>query len=290
MQAIQAQETRAGQLTQNHLTFRPMSSFADYLTGHPICEPLMPVVHTTKYLKFVNILNSHQLLPMPCSRFKKDLLYLFYGRPAYRVSVDVTADGQLLHLPISFILQPDVVSTSEGVYPFDTGAYFTDRYKAFLDGIALDGFELGDFPVAPQKLVSAFYRKGNADYYSGNVVDKIEASELDIEVNAYFRLIKDTEMAYRDETSPDDRRLTAEILSKDWIDLRANQLPDGVVQNRVLAVAVPLQAVPKVEEVVTKTWGAELLTYRASLFSKPDECHGMVWQRVTDFLERKGFL
>jgi hypothetical protein len=274
-----------------------MPSFTDYLKTFPV-QPLLPLAHSTSFLHFRDILSSHVLTPTPCTVFKdEELLYLFYGRPAYRVSRGVLGSPQLRHLPVCFLLQPDAITTPKRVYPFDSGAFMSNLFKNFLTGLDLDNFALlDDFPKTLQRLISAFYGS-NLNYYYGKMDGPASGSPLDIEVNAYLAMLRDTGVAFASEsTSSDDRRYTIEIQADSSIQLAAEDAADAngnmVVRNRVVAVALPLPALGEDEimEPVTKIWKAEPITYPTYGFAKPEEYHSVIRDKIAEFLIKRGVL
>jgi hypothetical protein len=297
MQEIQAQGTPTGRpQPRGGPALQPMTSFTEFLRTFPL-QPLMPLAHGTSFQHFRDIVRTHELTPTPCSVFKgEDLLYLFYGRPAYRVSTGVTGAVQPRHLPVCFVLQPDAITTPKRVYPFDSGAFMGDMFKSFVAGLALNKFELEDFPETTQKLISAFYGN-NLNYYRGDMVSPASAPLTNFEVNAYLDLLKDTAAAYRnDPASSDDRRYTIEIQSESTVKLEAEDITDAsgklVVRNRVLAVALPQAALgdKDIRDAVTLTWKAEPITYQTYRFVKPEDYHLVIREKVADFLARKGVL
>jgi hypothetical protein len=253
----------------------------------------MPLVHSTSFQNFTDIIQSHVLSPTPCSVFTgEDLLYLFYGRPAYRVSDTVTSRGQLRHFPVCFILEPESLSVSKRIYPFDSGAFSAGLFNQFLKGFALNKFEVGNFSEGPQRFVSAFYGN-NKNYYYGEVDSSIKVSPLQIEVNGYIDMLKDTAVTFAGQSAPsDDRRQTIEIQSDSQVGLKPEPFTDSngttVLRNKVLAVILPQRALdaPEIREAVTITWKAEPITYNVYNFTKPAEYHSVIREKVADLLER----
>ena len=58
----------------------------------------------------------------PCAVFDDEpLLYLFYGRPAYRVNSQVLSSAIDAYAPVSFILRPGSVEVHCRQFPLDRG-------------------------------------------------------------------------------------------------------------------------------------------------------------------------
>jgi hypothetical protein len=290
MDLLTTLSTQVSQSIECRLSACRMTSFSNFLQPFPASNPPMPLVHSTSLQSFRDIVRSNVLSPTPCSVFNKDILYLFYGRPAYRVSKTITSQGQLRHFPVCFVLTPDAVQ-SDTVFPFDTGAYSNGLFDSFLSGLDLPEFQIGHFPDSPQKLVSAFYQT-NKSYYFGRVVDSVSVAPMDFEIDAYFKMLKDTAVTYSGgPTASDDRRQTIEIQSDSKIKLTANQILSAgsvVVQNRVLATIVPERVLddPKILDAITLIWKAEPMTYSTYAFTKPEEYHSVIREKVKELLLR----
>jgi len=137
-------------------------------------EDKLHLLHTTSAYDFVDICQGDTLDPVRCEVFKEDLLYLFYGRPAYRTAVSV--DKRLkFNWPFSFIVAPERLDEIHAVYPFDTGAFALGLYEGFFHKKSkLEDFRLkGDISCA-QKIVKNFY--GSAENYFNGDANR----ELDI--------------------------------------------------------------------------------------------------------------
>jgi len=60
-------------------------SLSEYIKEHELATPVLPVFHATSSIKFEDILKENRIRPSNCENFGEKILYLFYGRPAYRV-------------------------------------------------------------------------------------------------------------------------------------------------------------------------------------------------------------
>jgi hypothetical protein len=272
-------------------------SFREFLEGNRGSGPSMPLIHTTTFESFCDIIRSHRLVPKPCSVFAGEkLLYLFYGRPSYSVSKNITVSRQMRHYPVSIVLRPDSIAAARRIYPFDSGAYSSGLFKGFLVGLKLDKFEIGEFPFAPRRLVSAFYST-NKNYYFGNVRPGIDVPPTYIEVSAYLDLLNDTSVHFAGDTdSSDDRRQTIEIQCGSPVELKFPAASGAeaslVVKSTVLAVVLP-QAIlddTTVRETVTLLWKAEPITYMTYRFTNVDRYHQVILEKIADFLGRIGVL
>jgi hypothetical protein len=100
--------------------------------------------------------------------FGDDLLYLYYGVPAYR-----RTDGpkrNAVELPVTFMFEPSILTHVARYYPFDTGALSAGRFGAWLGrlGAFRDNFGVtgtGDH-LPPCRLVHSVYGD-NINYLDG---------------------------------------------------------------------------------------------------------------------------
>ena len=63
-----------------------MSAFSDFVDSSTPTTRALPLAHNCDSYHFREIAKSQQLRPSFCGHFKEDLIYLFYGRPAYRTN------------------------------------------------------------------------------------------------------------------------------------------------------------------------------------------------------------
>jgi hypothetical protein len=109
----------------------------DWIKGEDDSEELLPLCHTTRWKYFVKILKEDNLSkdhskfpdPNPTSLAEEKVVYLFYGLPFYiyelegnsSIYSEVTAD-----VPIGLIFKASLSNQVDRLYPFDTGAFFSD--------------------------------------------------------------------------------------------------------------------------------------------------------------------
>lgn len=174
--------------------------------------------HTTDSYSFDEILSSNSLVPQPCPVFKEDLSYLFYGRPAYRVTDDapISIDA---NAPVVLLLGSNLIEQAERVFPFDSGAFAAGRYSKWLNKrMKLSQFNVETNGGTPRKLVTAFFRDTER-YFS------CLASNPDIPyggehiVDSLVRILSDP-----DTKAADDRRLAFEMQVKSPIPLNSTYI------------------------------------------------------------------
>lgn len=105
------------------------TKFREYVEKYAPYKNILPLVHNTTGLNFRNIIDNDELSTKNCSVFKKDLLYLFYGRPAFKVSQGSPINNDSTVKPVCFLIKADAIKSFECIYPFDSGAYMGGYYK-----------------------------------------------------------------------------------------------------------------------------------------------------------------
>jgi hypothetical protein len=215
------------------------------------------------------------LSPTSCPVFKEPLLYVFHGRPAYRVADEQEDRNDGFYSPVCFILAPDALLSIKRIFPFDTGAY--DRYKPYLHHrMTRDEFALATTSDTPQRHVTAFFNT-NGNYYLGTVTPKLPIPASEMEVQAYYNLI--TAPGFHDF----DGRCSSVELQVDH---------DISLSDKTLAVILPnaLANVPELREAVVKRLKAKLITYPEFAHSRPSDYHGHVRMLAGRFLSGAGLL
>jgi hypothetical protein len=155
------------------------------------------VTHITDAYRFREILESGQLQPSYCPVFEEALLYLFYGRPAYRVNLQAQSSGIEAYVPVCFVMKPQILVKPRRLFPFDTGA-FPIMEAAFHHRMIRGDFSLGTNPELVDKLVALFF--GNlSNYYDNKPIDGVAIPPFEFEAHSYYRLINDQLKAKYDE-------------------------------------------------------------------------------------------
>ena len=74
--------------------------FKNFVQAVPPAQPLLPLTHLTDAYRFEKAHQTDELQPRDCKVFGEPLLYLFYGRPSYRVHPDEQPSGLAHYLPV----------------------------------------------------------------------------------------------------------------------------------------------------------------------------------------------
>ena len=134
-----------------------------------ISQPVLPLMHSTTCENAENILENNLLSATHCGVFGTDLLYFFYGKPAYRVSSKISDPSTSYTLaPCCFILNPEKIKPKH-IFPFDTGAFAKNWYDEITKmRTKMDEYELSNCIDDIPQFVCMFY-KNNQNYLTGRV-------------------------------------------------------------------------------------------------------------------------
>lgn len=163
---------------------------------------LLSIFHTTQDNKknHENILAKKILKVSDCPVYKEPLLYLFYGRPAYKIPAP--------HYPMCFVFKFDDsdLSNIRRKMAFDSGAFYYKRMdKFFPSGAKLEDFEIANLPMEfLQRFIKIFFNN-NSNYFDSIVNNPLPEFQNDL-LKSYVSLIQSP-----DQESLDDRRKSLEI-------------------------------------------------------------------------------
>lgn len=106
----------------------PRRNFAALVRAAPVSPVSLPLTHVTDGYSFRDIMGNEALVPSPCRIFGSDLVYLFYGRPAYRSAAELESNGIDAYWPVCFVMEPGAAAAMR-IYPFDSGAFHHGRFS-----------------------------------------------------------------------------------------------------------------------------------------------------------------
>lgn len=208
----------------------PRTDFKNYVSALPASEEApLPLTHVTDAYGLRSVVDEGRISPTHCEVFNRDLLYLFYGRPAYRKNGEIQPNGLRSYCPTVFILDPKYCDAAIQMYPFDTGAYHLNVFSEFLHKyMQVRDFRLEVGIETPGKLVATFF--GNNQGYYDRVVKQAVYSGSEFEVDSYQQLI-----GYKGQNSRDDRASSIELALADAVFLGtgvlAIVLPESIVDD-----------------------------------------------------------
>ena len=213
-----------------------------------------------------------------CPVFSELLVYFFYGRPAYKVSV---AEDQRVtdeYLPIALIFEGSAISNISRIFPFDTGAFPKEAYKPALHkDVDMTEFQVDPTLEAAQRIVAAFFGS-NDNYVLGDPTSTPPPNFFDEPEAFAHRYIIDGAV----KIGTDDRRYTVELQTKDEIalagELKAVIVPHTMLTSKTLQNF--LRANPKVEH-------PSYSHFRGATISS---LHTVILERVREYLNDHGYL
>jgi hypothetical protein len=184
--------------------------------------------HTTNAFAFRDIVACGFLTPQRCHVFGEDLIYFFYGRPAYR---DITNEPLrfIADSPVVVVLDPSLVTSGVRLHPFDTGAFDAKRYANWIHPrIPMRDYQLACPSDAPQRHVASLFGS-NADYLRARARPPSVPFKGEFEVDSLVAMLTD-----RDAGQADDRRAAVELqvphaVPMKWPYVRGLIIPDEIM-------------------------------------------------------------
>ncbi|MEH3102622.1 MAG: hypothetical protein PGN12_01780 [Sphingomonas phyllosphaerae] len=227
--------------------------FAQYLEGFAPAEGLLDLMHTTPVGLGTRILVEGSLRPRACTEYGIDLVYLFYGRPAFKPLPGLHANGMDEMMPMCLVIDPALLGDAIRILPFDSGGY--GRYSAHIGPLLTrSDFELGPGKGTPMRLVRAFFET-NGNYFRQRMT--AGATTIPVshgEARAFARLANDAALA-----DDDDRRSTIEVQIDRSIPLssalRAVVGPPSLLSDP--EVTGTLASMPSVTQITYETFGRQ---------------------------------
>jgi hypothetical protein len=233
--------------------------------------------HTTDAFRLKGAIASGKLILSKCQVFNEDLLYFFYGRPAFRRA----EDDQLrlsARAPVVMVFHADLVVHGRRLYPFDSGAFHAKRYQKWMhEGMCLSDFELEAEAAAPRRHVSAFF--GNSRNYLRLRARRPQVPFAgEFEVESLVALLEDPE-----SVSADDRRLALEMQLAEEVPFDASS---------VCAILAPdeLLEAPWLNDFLALNTSIEVVPYELELQRRAGHYQALLEQIVRELQARRGVL
>ncbi|SMR82693.1 hypothetical protein SAMN04488030_3055 [Aliiroseovarius halocynthiae] len=182
--------------------------------------PELPLVHVTAMGFGRNIILSGQLKASHCQVFKRDLLYFFLGRPAYRLRNEEASSRQLSRYPCVFVVDPSRVDPTQ-VYPFDTGAAFAGHYENADPFLGINDYVLeGTIEGARKQMAFAF--ESVEDYFDGRLKPGLTDNipEFHQATRSYEMIANQANRGVNDPNSYDDRASAIEVATDRHLNLK----------------------------------------------------------------------
>lgn len=246
----------------------------------------LPAMHTTKFKLFRSMVGKREisLYADPTSTFIEPLLYLFYGRPSFRI-LRRSSENKDIVSPICIIVSLGALVDLKRIYPFDTGGY--KKYATKVAGLLpLKAFELYSAKENAVKFALLFFANSR-NYVDGGSCDKDGLRPIISKCAAAQQFVQLRECVYHADAEYDDRAFTIEL-----------QIDTPLVLNTstVEAVVLPRQRLDeKVNDKTLETWiedewDAEPLCYMGSDYMEPEQYHALVKQIASGYMEKQGYV
>jgi hypothetical protein len=253
----------------------PVMSLLEFLEGEAPARRGMSLMHCTPVLHGVQALAQGALRMRPCSNYEdRPMVYLFYGRPAFKPMAAMPPGMIHEHLPMCLVLDGSLLGRAVRVVPFDSGGFA--RYQPLVSPLTRDRFELQPRNDVARRIVAAFFET-NANYFHQMPTrQELDISLLHPEARAIARLAHDRALA-----DDDDRRTTIEIQLEEDIQ---------IIPALKAIVGPPLLFdEPVVADALTAS-GATPLTYDTFGRQKPSFYSSQLYVQVKGLLRRRGML
>ncbi|MGE4183049.1 MAG: hypothetical protein AB7J34_24785 [Limisphaerales bacterium] len=245
-------------------------AYAQFVEARAPVQPELPLVHTTEYERLSSIHASHRIEPRPCKVFGEPLLYLFYGRPAYRDPEKTTPIKDIAFCPVCFVFRPERHFAIKRMHPFDTGALQKGYYEPEVSRTtAFNEFAVRAVMESAQRIIAGFFET-NERYMRVKPMTALAFAPEDGDAEAYHRLITGG-----GDPKCDDRCSAIEIQTELAADLTRD----------LMAVVLPTSFLEDAQfrDTLLKVWRAHPLTYDTTVGMRPSEFHGEVRKLILDF-------
>lgn len=231
----------------------------------------LPLVHTSRCEYLDSVASASTLNPRRCDVYKEHLIYLFYGRPAYR-SVKGWSPGDSPTLcPVCFVFKPNAISKSvKRVVICDSGAVAKNLFDPELTSADLADLEL-DPRIESARKASHLFFKTNRDYFLGKVLTGKVLPDRSIERRFYSLLLRPGPADF------DDRKSAIEVQIDKVIDL-TDQLLFVVLPNEFLEEK-------SIRETIIYKWRCDPISYDTVGGDAPASYHVLVRDLVRRRLE-----
>lgn len=250
--------------------------FNTLVASHPHMHSELPLVHTSVCEHFKGIVAQKSLKLVKCKVFKEPLLYLFYGRPAYRSRRGDLPTTDIAFCPILFVLNPiSIPQPYRRVFPFDSGAAKGSRFSPYVTKSAADKFLLEATTDQIRKLTHMFF-DSIGDYFVGRPKVGLKIKPPQSDAAQYYSLI-----THKGKADFDERRSAIEVQTQKAIQL-ANSLSlvifptpffdDSAFRKRIMSLS------------------AEVLTYTVYQGSRPSDYYGVIRHEYERWLKKQGLI
>jgi hypothetical protein len=253
------------------------STLATLIDSHPLMHEELPLVHTMLCEQFSNTTSTHHLTRQMCDVFREPLVYLFYGRPAYRSLRGRKPTTKYALCPVCLVFKPHTIGHMvHRMYPFDSGALHGGMFEPLIPRSHLPKFNLSTVIESARRYVHMFFET-NREYYGAVARPTLTHVPAQPEAKALHTLI-----TLEGEAEYDDRRSVVEV----------QICKDVPLKDMLLTVILPTSflELPVIRETLVKVWRTYPLSYSATRGATPIEYYGVVRELLESFLRKGGYL
>ena len=237
----------------------------------------LPLVHSTRCEKFADIAKARSLIPQLCPVFGEPLIYLFYGRPAYRSKNGSTPSTDIAYCPVCFVFKPYTISAQLiRLFPFDSGASKGGLFEPHISRTDTDNFQLSLTLESARRTINFFFET-NAKFFVGEPKRGLFIPDAELEALNYYQLV-----SHEGDEAYDDRRSAIEVQANIAIELR----------DTLLAVILPFSFLQEsdIRKVIVKDWRTYPITYSTVRGTIPSEYVRVIAEKLRSYLEDGGYL
>lgn len=245
----------------------------------------LPLVHATAVFTAGEILRGGKLQTAYCEVFRRQMLYFFVLRSAYRSRKGSDKSHQLSRFPFVFILRPAAGDPPLHVYPFDTGAAADGTFADQADPLVpLEDYELEPTLAAATRHIEWAFGSREA-YYEGILRPDVLADVPQHE--SVIRGFVDVARMGRVGSNRHDKRAsTIEVALGHDVDLKDNVLLAILPKQYLEDHAGPnAAAIARLKEL-----GVPYRTYDWQPNTAPDEFQDEIAVIARDWFRNEGWL
>lgn len=260
-------------------TTKPASNgrFAEFVGRQPSDIDELPLIHSTRCERVLEIAKTSRLEPHDCPVFREPLVYFFYGRPAYQSRCGKRPTTDIMFFPVCFVFKPYLHWPKiQGIFPFDSRAAKEGKFRRHIPPAAFRHYELKSCIDSAKRIVRHFFETNDA-YYITTAKRGVVFPPAEQEAQRYYALI-----TTKGETSDDDRRATIEVRMRDGI----------ILKDRLQAVVLPTSFLQnsEIRKAVYQVWQVYPIRYDTYEGAIPSAFKTVIFSKLKDHLANGGYL
>jgi hypothetical protein len=253
-----------------------MTALGNLVNSHPTMADELPLIHTSLSEHLKSFVSSHTLLPSHCKVFDESLVYLFYGRPAYRSNRGSNFGDPVALCPVCFVFKPRTVSSAlHRVLPCDSGAVNKPMFQPELHPSDLPDLELNPVIESARRLVSLVFET-NKKYFYGEVRAGVSFPAGTVGKRYCDLMLRSGPVGY------DDRKSAIEIQVNQIVSLK-DQLSFVVLPREFLEETA-------IQDAIFKTWKCDAIEYPTFSGDAPTAYYSVVRNEVAKRFEAEARL